>query len=192
MKHFKLFFALFAMLALGVGNAWGETVTLDFTSNKYSLVTSGTDTEKTFSVDGFTFGYKQCYYNSSKYLMLVKSKAVLYCTNPIGTTIQSIAVTYSSGTSEKGKLDVFFVDAKKDTRATTGYDTQLSVTKSGTATATNSNNGKNYFNLSTHNSNNIQVTKIVITYENTAGGDEPTPSPLLTPEVVSISLLLRS
>ena len=26
MKHFKLFFALFAMLALGVGNAWAETV----------------------------------------------------------------------------------------------------------------------------------------------------------------------
>ncbi len=27
MKHLKLFFALFAMLALGVGNAWAETVT---------------------------------------------------------------------------------------------------------------------------------------------------------------------
>ena len=27
MKHFKLFFALFAMLALGVGNAWAQTVT---------------------------------------------------------------------------------------------------------------------------------------------------------------------
>ena len=191
MKHLKLFFALFAMLALGVGNAWGETVTLDFTSNKYSLVTSGTDTEKTFSVDGFTFGYKQCYYNSSKYLMLVKSKAVLYCTNPIGTTIQSIAVTYSSGTSEKGKLDVFFVDAKKDTRATTGYDTQLSVTKSRTATATNSNNGKNYFNLSTHNSNNIQVTKIVITYENTAGGDEPTPSLTADPTTIDFGTVYQ-
>ena len=28
MKHLKLFFALLAMLALGVGNAWGETATL--------------------------------------------------------------------------------------------------------------------------------------------------------------------
>ena len=27
MKHLKLFFALFAMLALGVGNAWAQTVT---------------------------------------------------------------------------------------------------------------------------------------------------------------------
>ena len=34
MKHLKLFFALFAMLALGVGNAWGaeETYTYKFSS----------------------------------------------------------------------------------------------------------------------------------------------------------------
>ena len=30
MKHLKLFFALFAMLALGVGNAWAEEVTFSF------------------------------------------------------------------------------------------------------------------------------------------------------------------
>ena len=30
MKHVKLFFALFAMLALGVGNAWAETATITF------------------------------------------------------------------------------------------------------------------------------------------------------------------
>ena len=30
MKHLKLFFALFAMLALGVGNAWGADVTYVF------------------------------------------------------------------------------------------------------------------------------------------------------------------
>ena len=34
MKHLKLFFALFAMLALGVGNAWGETVTYQHVFNK--------------------------------------------------------------------------------------------------------------------------------------------------------------
>ena len=32
MKHLKLFFALFAMLALGVGNAWAETATLSISS----------------------------------------------------------------------------------------------------------------------------------------------------------------
>ena len=34
MKHLKLFFALFAMLALGVGNAWGETVTYQHVFNQ--------------------------------------------------------------------------------------------------------------------------------------------------------------
>ena len=33
MKHFKLFFALFAMLALGVGNAWGAEVTYTFNTD---------------------------------------------------------------------------------------------------------------------------------------------------------------
>ena len=174
MKKLKLFFALFAMLALGVGNAWAETVTLDFTKNNYSLVTSAQDAEKTFSVNGFTFGYKQCYF-SSNYLMMAKSKGVMYCTAPMGKNIQSIAVTYSSGTSEKGSLDVFFVDTKKDARSTSGYNVQLAVKKSTTYTADNTNSGKNYFNLSVHNANNVQVTKIAITYE-IGGSTEPVDS----------------
>ena len=36
MKHLKLFFALFAMLALGVGNVWGADVTCDFTTTSES------------------------------------------------------------------------------------------------------------------------------------------------------------
>ena len=36
MKHLKLFFALFAMLALGVGNAWGADVVCDFTTKSAS------------------------------------------------------------------------------------------------------------------------------------------------------------
>ena len=33
MKHLKLFFALFAMLALGVGNAWADDVTMTAGTN---------------------------------------------------------------------------------------------------------------------------------------------------------------
>ena len=35
MKHLKLFFALFAMLALGVGNTWGAEKTYTFTSKSW-------------------------------------------------------------------------------------------------------------------------------------------------------------
>ena len=41
MKHVKLFFALFAMLALGVTNAWAEEVTFDWKGS--TTATGGTD-----------------------------------------------------------------------------------------------------------------------------------------------------
>ena len=46
MKHFKLFFALFAMLALGVGKAWGEKIT------DYSKIGTG----KTYYIGATTGG----------------------------------------------------------------------------------------------------------------------------------------
>lgn len=172
MKNLKV---LFTVLCVACATAtWGAEVTLDFTSNNYSLVTSASTSENTFSVDGITFGYISCYFNTSgKYLMMAKSAGVLYCKSPIGTNITSIAVTYSSGTSTSGYLDVFFSNAEKNTRATSGYDVQLSVAKSSTKKADNNNSGRNYFNISVHNANNVQVTKIVVTYES-SGSTETT------------------
>ena len=43
MKHLKLFFALFAMLALGVGNAWAETVTMAAGTNGSACTVNGID-----------------------------------------------------------------------------------------------------------------------------------------------------
>ena len=170
MKNLKV---LFTVLCVACATAtWGAEVTLDFTSNNYSLVTSASTSENTFSVDGITFGYKSCYFNTSgKYLMMAKSAGVLYCKSPIGTNITSIAVTYSSGTSTKGSLDVFFANVEKNTRATSGYDVQLGVATSSTKTADNKNSGKNYFNISVHNANNVQVTKIVVTYDSSGSGE---------------------
>ena len=48
MKHLKLFFALFAMLALGVGNAWAESETVTFTNKDWApwtKITSGSSFE---------------------------------------------------------------------------------------------------------------------------------------------------
>ena len=180
MKNLKVLFTVLCMAC--TTSAWGAEVTLDFTSNNYSLVNSASTSENTFSVDGITFGYKSCYFNTSgKYLMMVKSAGVLYCKSPIGTNITSIAVTYSSGTSTSGYLDVFFSNAEKNTRATSGYDVQLSVAKSSTKKADNNNSGRNYFNISVHNANNVQVTKIVVTYESSGSG-EKTPSFTLQPK----------
>ena len=51
MKHFKLFFALFAMLALGVGNAWAETV--EFTPSNCTAWNS-TQGSQSQTIDGIT------------------------------------------------------------------------------------------------------------------------------------------
>ena len=53
MKHLKLFFALFAMLALGVTNAWAEEVTVSFASTTQRL--SRTDDQQVWENDGVTF-----------------------------------------------------------------------------------------------------------------------------------------
>ena len=59
MKHLKLFFALFAMLALGVGNAWGATYTGDFvkitsvnelTTGYYVIVASESASANSYAV----------------------------------------------------------------------------------------------------------------------------------------------
>ena len=51
MKHLKLFFALFAMLALGVGNAWAESV--EFTSSNCTNWTTS-QVEQSQTINGIT------------------------------------------------------------------------------------------------------------------------------------------
>ena len=53
MKHLKLFFALFAMLALGVGNAWAEEATLSFADKAQR--TSYSTTKQVWEQNGITF-----------------------------------------------------------------------------------------------------------------------------------------
>ena len=62
MKHLKLFFALFAMLALGVGNAWAETIVLKASDGFPSSYQSS---EKTFTKSEITFGCLRTMYNGN-------------------------------------------------------------------------------------------------------------------------------
>ena len=65
-KHLKLFFALFAMLALGVTNAWAETVTLN--NLGANLSNTSNTTVATTTVGDYTLNiYKE------------RSKEVLFC-----------------------------------------------------------------------------------------------------------------
>ena len=105
MKHLKLFFALFAMLALGVGNAWGETATLTFTakcngkgvdteSNNWTITSDGT--ESTFdNTKGIHYGT-----NSAKV------KYIRLSTSDIPGTITEVKVNASTASSVTANLTV--------------------------------------------------------------------------------------
>ena len=62
MKKIKLFFALFAMLALNVGNAWGETIVLKASDGFPSSYQSS---DKTFTKSEITFGCLRTQYNAN-------------------------------------------------------------------------------------------------------------------------------
>lgn len=101
--------------------------------------------------------------SSSTYLMFVANKGYLYNTQSLGT-ITKVAVTYSSSTSTSGKVGVYFGGTVQSTYKTT--NNQTIAGQSQIEEWSNSIAGNGYFQLSTSNKN-IQITKIVITYDNT-------------------------
>lgn len=72
MKTFKLFFAVFAMLALGVTNAWGAEKTITLTYSDFGLTTSYA--QKTATVDGIGFTVNQGYKGSGNVIQMNSTK----------------------------------------------------------------------------------------------------------------------
>ena len=99
MKHLKLFFALFAMLALGVGNAWGETVKIDFSAQNYA--NQKAMTEAVNITNGIIVQFAKgggsttpAYYTSGTSVRLY-AKGTMTVSSTIGT-ITKITLTYGS------------------------------------------------------------------------------------------------
>ena len=96
MKQLKLFFALFAMLALGVGNAWGADVTFDATTDKGSTSTGAVSFEKdgiTLSVENGALG------NGTDYRIYKNTKLTI--SSSVGT-ITNISFTFKSASYDGG------------------------------------------------------------------------------------------
>ena len=118
MKHLKLFFALFAMLALGVGNAWGAEKTYTFTSKSWgdseSAWTSNKDGGQLTSGRGVQISttYSGAGATSKNEFNNVSKVVVVYSTNAskgagtinvqIGSNAQkSYTVTTTGGTTDR-------------------------------------------------------------------------------------------
>ena len=125
MKHFKLFVALFAMLALGVGNTWAETATLEFTKQcgGKGIDSQGNNWSVTSDAAESNFdSNKGIHYGTS-------SKAVSYLqlsTSSIPGTITKVVVNASGASGTFAKLNVTvgessFGDQKSLTNSATDY-----------------------------------------------------------------------
>ncbi|MBR5828194.1 MAG: hypothetical protein IKY49_03050, partial [Paludibacteraceae bacterium] len=105
MKHLKLFFALFAMLALGVTNAWAETIFSDEFANV------GTTASATVSSRTGWSGFTKCYgqYNSGLRLgtgSATGSITKTAMTNIEGTTTLTVTFYLAKYNNDTGKMNI--------------------------------------------------------------------------------------
>ena len=156
MKHTKHLLVLWAALLLGAGNAWGETITLDY--NSFGLKTSYAT--KTATVNGYGFTVDQGYKGSGNVIQMNSSKGsgTLYNTTPI-SGLQSITIVVSSGSKT---YTVY--------QGTTEQPTTKKGTGSTGTTTINFDPGQTYFTLKVSGASYFSS----ITIEYSAGSTEPT------------------
>ena len=182
MKHLKLFFALFAMLALGVSNAWGaetETITLSsFGWANATVQSSIAATSATISLQKNSASTSPTYYTSDGLRLYgVKSATTggtISFTPKTGITISKIVFTHTA--SNSGVLAIKTGEGSYSSKTWSG-----TLTEGNTVSLVSTNTGTKH--------PQVKITKIVITYE-TSGTEETGPS--LTEEQFSWSAAAAS
>ena len=182
MKHLKLFFALFAMLALNVGNAWGAEVTISYKDipDGYTATTgtSGSFTKTVSATNDLTISYAGINTKSKAtaaahaygYAMFLKNYGYIYSSSaPSGFYPSKVVVKFGSQTGTSGKAGISFGTNVLSTR---NSNVTGAVSKSGTCSLENSDKTKLHWNFST-TSANVQVASVTVTYTS-IGADETT------------------
>ena len=166
MKHLKLFFALFAMLALGVGNAWGETASITFSEKG---LTNGVQYLEPFTIDAnttitFAGGDNDGkYYTTGSGMRTYGGGTVtIACANGI---ISEISFTWSVTNNNYKPTD--------DVATPAGYSTSTDKwTGSASSVTLTRPSGSGHWRLQ----------KVTVTYETAGGGSTPEPEPDPTPD----------
>ena len=157
MKHLKLFFALFAMLALGVSNAWAETASFSYTHLK-GQGASGSGADFTgATIDNIFMSGKG---NGNNSYTQIYANGYLTFT-PTNATITKIVLTASTASYAKtwsASSGSVSVSDKVITWSGTS-DTEVKLTNTATAQA--------------------RIVSMEVTYTPSAAGDEP-PTPTTT------------
>ena len=186
MKHLKLFFALFAMLALGVGNAWAETVTLsnaniaakyNSSQTSYRSITGITD-DNGHSYSAYAILNQHSKATSTyKYLQIKKyaSNTAYYVQVPqMPGNITSISMTVSSSsqpmTGGGNSSTLYFSSSNKTSATGTGVASGTGA-KSVTIDCSSLNLKEGFITAG----GAVRIWDITITYE-TSGSGETVPS----------------
>ena len=169
MKHLKLFFALFAMLALGVGNAWAEEVTYVFTSKDWAAKIGTTAANWTSNKAGAAF--------SNNGIQVTTAATGANGTSPIlYNNISQIVVTYNTNKSKgDGTLSVKIGDNAVTTNEWkySGSENGTSANFTSTFDYSSPQSGKVTLTANT-TTNSIYVVSIKIV--TSAGSEPPTPT----------------
>ena len=146
----KFFFALFAILTLNAATAWGAEATLSSISTKNVVTTKGQSVSTTFGDVTCKVtrnsGNQPGFYTSSG-IVRYYEEDVMTLSVPSGNTITKVVFTMNTG--NVGTVDVGTVSSN----TWTGNAESISFTGTGT----------------------VKITKIVVTYEATSGGETPDP-----------------
>lgn len=176
----KKLLTFLTLLTLSIGVTWAATVTKTITFNSAfspTLSTSSHTDVITHTVEGLSIAEVDVYKTSSyNYMMFKQNSGFLYNLEDLGT-IKSVSVTYTSGTSNTGQVGVYFGNSVQSTYNTSSNNL---INQGGTQTWTNSTTGNGYFQVSSSNKN-VQITTIVITYEDGGSTPEPTTYALTMP-----------
>ena len=186
MKHLKLFFALFAMLALGVGNAWAATYSM--TPNKAGTGLSNTayiTTLTEFTNNGVTWKMNQ--WNPSTLQVKTNQSSAasewrFYNTTAMPGKITKVVIKFSALTLKNTSTTGFmFVGGSAAVTGTTGGTDGVWNASAKTLTWTPSASDEfTYFALyqngkvATGTNNLASSDAIVVTYETASSGDGPT------------------
>ncbi len=174
MKQLKLFFALFAMLALGVGNVWAETVTLN---NLGAELTSTSNTSVSTTIVGdYTLNYLQGKKQGNSILLAKGTNGgTSFISNktPIPGAIQSVTVHINSGASSKTTYHCAFSTTECTSRYITG-STAVKIAGGSSNKYTCSVANASYFCIALGNNNNGQVLKLEIEYTPSSSGSGST------------------
>lgn len=174
----KITFLLSLMLlALGIGNAWAETITLNELGANLSS-TSNT-TVSTTTVGDYTLNYLQGK-KQGKAILLAKGtdggSSFISNKTPIPGSIKSVTVYINSGASGKTTYHCAFSTTECTSRYITG-STAVKITGGNSNKYTCSVENASYFCIALGNNYNGQVLKLEIEYTTSSGGTtEPTVS----------------